>query len=420
MPPRERLENYASQPIAQEIRIPDNHLRLQISHDVLPKKMMTCPSLLTRRNILRGTIGLTACAAAPVWPQTIKSSGIGRTLVVAQIVDNTASQLDVSRDFLIGSRAAWQGINAKGGINGRIIQHLTLEVDGSSASMRVALDVIKKTPNCVVLSGTAGDRAASQLVALLRQDQHNIAHVAPWLQNSDLDGDNRTFPIFASRQDQIAQALKSLAIMSVPELGAIYASAQEYTLYRDDVERASSALKIKLKSYKPTGDLALLGKSLTPDTPRILLFIGGTPELVQFTQGIDKQAQQRYVVALADVNLQTMLQMGAARLTPVMATQVVPMVNASLPIVKQYRETLARLYDEPPTPQSLAGYIAARYTSEVLNAVEGIPTRQSTLQTFQRRNTVDVNGFRVSFNAQGRSGSYVTQSMITPDGRIVG
>ena len=340
--------------------------------------------------------------------------------MVAQIVDNTASQLDVSRDFLIGSRAAWQGINAKGGINGRIIQHLTLEVDGSSASMRVALDVIKKTPNCVVLSGTAGDRAASQLVALLRQDQHNIAHVAPWLQNSDLDGDNRTFPIFASRQDQIAQALKSLAIMSVPELGAIYASAQEYTLYRDDVERASSVLKIKLKSYKPTGDLALLGKSLTPDTPRILLFIGGTPELVQFTQGIDKQAKQRYVVALADVNLQTMLQMGAARLTPVMATQVVPMVNASLPIVKQYRETLARLYDEPPTPQSLAGYIAARYTSEVLNTVEGIPTRQSTLQTFQRRNTVDVNGFRVSFNAQGRSGSYVTQSMITPDGRIVG
>jgi hypothetical protein len=286
--------------------------------------------------------------------------------------------------------------------------------------MSKALDAIKKMPNCVVLSGTAGDRAASQLVTLLRQDQHNIAHVAPWLQNSEMDGDDRTFPIFASRQDQIAQALKSLAIMSVPELGAIYASAQDYTLYRDDVERASSALKIKLKSYKPTADLALLGKSLTSDTPRILLFIGGTPELVQFTQGIDKQARQRYVVALADVNLQTMMQMGAARHTPVMATQIVPMVNSSLPIVKQYRETLARLYDEPPTPQSLAGYIAARYTSEVLNTVEGFPTRQSTLQTFQRRNTVDVNGFRVSFNAQGRSGSYVTQSMITPDGRIVG
>ncbi|MDO8250654.1 MAG: ABC transporter substrate-binding protein [Rhodoferax sp.] len=369
---------------------------------------------------MRGTMRLVACAATPAWAQPGKSSGAARALVVAQIVDSTASQLDVSRDFLIGSRAAWQDINAKGGVNGRPIRHLTLEVDGSPSSLRTALDSIKRTPNCVALSGTAGDRTASQLVALLRQDQHDIAHVAPWLQNSDMDGDNLTFPIFASRQDQIAQALKSLSIMGVPELGAVYASEQEYAQYRDDVERASSALKIKLKSYKPTGDLTRVGSSLATDTPRILLFIGGTPELVQFTQGLDKQAQQRYIVAMADVNLQTMMQMGAARNTPVMATQVVPMVNSTLSVVKTYRDTLARLYDEPPTPQSLAGYISARYTSEVLKTVEGTPTRQSTLLAFQQRQAIDVGGFRVSFNAQRRSGSYVTQSMITRDGRLVG
>jgi hypothetical protein len=340
--------------------------------------------------------------------------------MIAQIVDNTPGQLDVSRDFLIGSRAAWQEVNAKGGVNGRPVQHLVLEVDSSAGSLRAALDTIKKAPNCVALSGTAGDHAASQLVALLKQDQYAIAHAAPWLQNSDLDGDSRTFPIFASRQDQIAKAVKSLSIMGVPELGAVYSSLKEYEVYRSDVERSSAALKIKLTSYKPTGDLALIGKTLTPDTPRIILFIGGTPELVQFTQGVGKQARQRYVIAMADVNLQTMMLMGAARNTPVMATQVVPMVNSSLPIVKSYRETLSRLFDEPPTPQSLAGYIAARYTSEVMATVEGTPTRKSTLLAFQQRQAVDMSGFRISFDAKGRSGSYVTQSMITPDGRLVG
>lgn len=178
--------------------------------------------------------------------------------------------------------------------------------------------------------------------------------------------------------------------MGVKELGAVYASEQEHLQYRADVERASVALKIKLKSYTSTGNLAMIAKSLTPDTPRILLFIGSTPELVQFTQGIDKQAQQRFLVAMADVNLQTMAQMGSARHIPVMATQVVPMVNATLPVVKAYRETLARLFDEPATPQSLAGYIAARYTRDVLNTVEGAPTRQNTLLAFQQRHTVDV------------------------------
>lgn len=363
---------------------------------------------------------MSATVLAPVWAQNSKAAGGARPLVIAQIVDTTPSQLDVSRDFLIGARAAWQQVNAKGGINGRLIQHAVLEVDGSIASLRAALDSVRKMPQCVALSGTAGDRAASQLVALLRQESLDIAHVAPWLQNSELDGDKFTFPIFASRQGQIAQALKSLAVMSVPDLGAVYASEQEYSLYHQEVEQACTALKIKLRAFRSTGDLALVGKNLISDSPRILLFVGGTPELVQFTQGIDKQAQQRYIIALADVNLQTLMQMKAARHLPVMATQVVPMVNSPLPVVKAYREALARLFDEPPTPQSLAGYIAARYTADILSTVEGLPTRQNTLAAFQQRTAVDVSGFRVSYNAQGRSGAFVTQSMISSDGRLVG
>lgn len=384
---------------------------------------MLSTSAWTRRAVLRGAagLGLAAGVAVPVWAQPGKSAdGAGHALAVAQIVDSSASQQDVSRDFLIGSRAAWQDINARGGVNGRLVRHVTLEVDGSSASLRNALDSVKKMTHCVALCGTAGDRAASQMMALLQQDQHDIAHVAPWLQNSALEVDKRTFPIFATRQDQIAQALKSLSVMGVPEVGAVYASEPEYALYRDDVELSSATLKIRLKSFKPGGDLAQVGKSLTLETPRILLFIGGTPELVQFLQGIDQQSRQRYVVAMADVNLQTMLQMGAARHTPVMATQFVPMVNSVLPIVKTYREVLARLYDEAPTPQSLAGYIAARYASEVLKRVDATPTRQSALLAFQRRETIDVGGFRISFNGQRRSGSYVTQSLVTADGRLVG
>lgn len=370
--------------------------------------------------MLRGAVGLSACAALPSWAQPGKSTGTARALAVAQIVDTSADQIDVSKDFLIGSRAAWQEINAKGGVGGRTIQHWTLEVDGSATSLRTALNTVESAAHCVALCGTVGDRAASELVKLLQLEPHKLAHVAPWLQNSDLDGDDRTFPIFASRQDQIAQAIKSLSVMSVRELGAVYASAREYTLFHDDAERACAKLGIRLKGYQSDGDLVQLGKSLNRETPRMLLFIGGTPELVQLTQGIERQAQQRYVIAMADVNLQTMMQMGAARHTPVMATQVVPMVNCALPVVRAYRETLARLFDEPPTPQSLAGYIAARYTAEVLNQIDGPPTRSSTLAAFQRRQTVDLGGFRVSFNAQGRGGSYVTQSMIAGDGRLVG
>ena len=381
--------------------------------------MTTSKPVITRRHWLCSTSLVAAAVAMPCIAQTSKSSTQKNT-VIAQVIDTSQSQQDVSKDFLIGSRAAWQDINLRGGIRGKQIQHMTLETDGTAGSARAALDVIKNTPSCVALSGSAGDALATQLVVEARQGGFNIAHAAPWLLNSNLELDDNTFPIFAARQEQISHALKTLSVMGLSELGAIYGTARDQSLYNSEVERIASSMQLKLQTFQAGGELRLLGQKMTSRTPGVLLFIGGTPELAEFTQGLEKQSRQRYIVALADVNLQTMLQMGAARNTPVIATQPVPMVNASLPIVRSYRETLARLFDEPPTPLSLAGFIAARYTYEVLHDVEGPLTRQSALAAFQRRSTLDVGGYRISFNPQRRSGTYVTQTMMTLDGRLIG
>lgn len=380
---------------------------------------MPLPTLITnRRQWLCSTSLLAAAVAAPSLAQPSKASQ--RNPVIAQIVDASQAQQDVSKDFLIGSRAAWQDINQRGGIRGKQVQHLSFETDGTPESLRTAFNTVKNNPACVVMSGSAGDQLASQLVGMVRQDGMNLAHVAPWLQNSSLDVDDNTFPIFAARQEQISHALKTLSVMGMSELGAVYGSARDHSAYHLEVERIASSMQLKLQSFQASGELRALGQKLTPSTPAVLLFLGGTPELAEFTQGLEKQARQRYIVALADVNLQIMLQMGAAKGTPVIATQPVPMVNSSVPIVRRYRETLARLFDEPPTPLSLAGFIAAQYTFEVLNDVDGAVTRQSALAAFQRRSTQDVGGFRISFNTQRRSSTYVTQSMMTQDGRLIG
>ena len=385
-----------------------------------PDMPLQKPVITRRQWLQRASLLTAAAAAAPTWAQPGKAVAASRSVVIAQIVDFSPAQQDVSKDFLIGSRAAWQDINSRGGIDGRPVQHLAVETDGTPASLRAALDSVKNNASCVVLSGSVGDQVASQIAALSRQGGLNIAHAAPWLQNSSLDIDEQTFPIFAARQEQIAYALKTLAVMGLKELGAVYGSSQHHSAYHLELERIADGMKLKLQSFQASGGLRLLGQKLTPGTPAVLLFVGGTPELAEFTQGLEKQARQRYIVALADVNLQTLMEMGAARHTPIIATQPVPLVNARLPIVRNYRETLARLFDEPPSPLSLAGFIAARYTYEVLKDAPGALTRQSALAAFQRRAALDIGGFRISFNAQRRSSGYVTQSMMTVDGHLIG
>ncbi len=302
---------------------------------------LTSPSLKRRR--LLQTAGCSVIAPALAIAQNSRGPSNAQSVVVTQLVDTSAGQLDVSRDFLMGSRAAWQDINARGGIKGRPVIHHSVEVDGSPSGVRAAVQAAVENPACLVISGTAGDPLAHLVVQQLRVLNVPMPHAAPWLQNSSAEVDDRTFPIFAARQEQIGHALRSLTVMGIHDLGVVYASAHEAVLYQEDIGQIAKGLGLKLASFQAQGDLDRLGRRLTPGTPAILLFVGGTPELVQFTQGLESQQRQRYLVALADVNLQTMVQMGAARHTPVIATQAVPMVNASLPVVRAYRETMAGL-----------------------------------------------------------------------------
>lgn len=376
---------------------------------------------LSRRHLLQAAAGLAAAATlTPSLSQPGKSIVTGRGPVVAQVVDMSAGQIDVSKDFLIGSRAGWQEINARGGLHGRGVQHLVVEVDGSPRSLKDAWAQLRDNAACVALSGTCGGAAASQLTRLLRADGGAMAHAAPWLQNALEEADERTFTIFANRQTQIAHALKSLATVGVRQLGVVYATPQDQALYAHDVQRSADLLHLDLQAFDATSDLRTLGQKLTPVTPAILLFVGGTPELSRFTQGLERQTRQRYVIGIADVNLQTLMQMGSARHTPVIATQTVPLTTSSLPLVRSYRATLARLFDEPPTPQSLAGYIAARYTHEVLSEVDAPLTRAAALAAFQRRTTLDLGGFQITTQPRRQGATFVTQSMLTSDGRIVG
>ena len=111
----------------------------------LPIQLLPCQ----RRAVLQRILAVSAAAMLPAHtllaqPTAVSSSNSGRSWLIAQIVDVTTQQQDVSKDFLIGSRAAWQDINAKGGLFGRPIKHHVIETDGTVNSLRAAVDSVKE------------------------------------------------------------------------------------------------------------------------------------------------------------------------------------------------------------------------------------------------------------------------------------
>ena len=364
-----------------------------------------------RRTWMKGLLATGLCQAGGAMAQGDNT----RNPVIAQVVDMSPGQQDVSRDFLTGSRAAWQDINARGGIQGRPVQHLVLETDGTAAQVQSAWQTAYRMSQCVALAGCVGHQVAS----LLARHQSSLDTtnplplIAPWLhQTQATSATDTVFDVFADQRAQITHALKSLASMGITELGVAYSAGQDTTQAQQSVSQAAQEQNVKVQ---PVGN----GSSLAQP---IVLFIGGTPELHAFLGKLKLPAgRQCYVIALADVNLQVLAQMGG--LPPrisVIATQTVPLVTSSMAIVRSYRETLARLYDEPPSPQGLAGFIAARYTAEVLQQTSGALQRSAVLASLQQRRSVNVGGWNVSYQDKKRLAAFVTQSMLSPDGRIVG
>jgi len=98
----------------------------------------------------------------------------------------------------------------------------------------------------------------------------------------------------------------------------------------------------------------------------------------------------------------------------------VPLLTSSTGVVRAYRQALARYYDEPPSPQGLAGFVAARYTAAVLSGMRTGITRASVLQAMRERKDTDVDGFMVRCEGAERRSGYVTQTMLSADGRLIG
>lgn len=109
-------------------------------------------------------------------------------------------------------------------------------------------------------------------------------------------------------------------VAGVEAIGAVFASEAEHRLYREELARIARTLR--LQNFHGD-DFPALARKLPVQAPAVLLFIGGTPELVQFSQGLQERHAHRYLVALADVNLQTVQQMAGARSSglPMITTQ---------------------------------------------------------------------------------------------------
>lgn len=374
---------------------------------------------MRRRTLLGATLGTLALAGSGL-PRHAEAQTAGRNLRVTQLIDTSSDQQELSRDYSTG----WQLALAELARAGRTtLQLQTIQTDGSADALRRALERVRDDRSQVAMVGTVGERLASAAIVESRRMGLGIAHLAPWLAASHDDASEGVFPLFASREVQIEKAVQSLAQVGVKELGLVYPSPAAEQQFDPGIAAAARRLGLQtVRLTVPAGqDAAAFGAALKPNSPAVLLFVGGTVELALFSQGLSRRGLQRYVICLSDVDVTTLLQLGPGKSTPLILTQVVPNPQSSqLPVAMAYRAALKVFYDEPPSPVSLAGYIAGRYAAEALGKLEGEVSRATVMASLQKLSAFDIGGFKIKLGAGQRGSSFVNQLLLQGGGRLIG
>lgn len=376
-----------------------------------------------RRQLLRGLAGAlgTTTISSLAFPALAQTRAADATaLRVTQLLDMSPDQQQLSRDYSTGIRLALAEMKKA---NLPVPQLSAVEIDGSAAAARSALQAIRDDATQVAVLGTAGEGLALASLAESAQIKLDIAHVAPWLADPQMDDNPRLFALFASREEQIRYVLKTLSVVGVQELGLVYPSPQHADALQAGMAVIANRLQLKTRSLVvPKGkDIAAYAAQLPANAPMFLMFMGGAIELALFTQGLGQRGTQRYLMCLSDVDTNTFMQLNPGKAVPVIFTDVVPNPHTSkLPVVRNYRAALQRLFDEAPTPVSLAGYLAGRYAATVLTAAGPGASRARVLAEFQRRRPIELDGWHLAFDAHGRASSFVSQTMLNTRGNFVG
>lgn len=367
-------------------------------------------------------LALVACTLC--WqPAIAQGSTAGKPILVAHPVDFSGPGADFGRDYSLGAKVYFDYVNAGGGIKGRRIAYRTSDTGGQPARALAGARAMLQERGDAVLFGVTGNQAVADLARDGKLHGAGIPLFGAIAGNAAPGPDDGVFHLRASLADEIRAIVDQLKNLGITSFGL--AGSDEY------LNEAASALKTESEKHgiRVLGEVALPSNSngtaaaaekLTASRPQAVIVIADTLSAAQFFKryrGIDPGA---FLCAPSMVNARTLISaIGPQAAHGLIISQVVPDPAAQLEITREHKRLMEKYADEPSSPATLEGFIAAKLLVTTLQKAQET-TAGALRQTLFGDSRLNLGGYELNFSrGGGRPSRFVELSVISREGRLL-
>ncbi len=338
--------------------------------------------------------------------------GVYRSRIVfGQSAALTGTVSNLGLEFSLGIRAAFREVNAAGGVHRRKLQLDSLD-DAYEPELAIAntrkLIEDRKVFALIGVVGTPTSRAALPVAA-----EKSVPYIAPFSGAAFLREGRWTNVVnLRASYDQETEEIASYLTrdLGIQRIGILY---QDDSFGRAGLSGVRQALERRGMRPVATGSYvrhttavktALL--DLRASNPGALVLVGAYEPVATFIKWSRFVGFNPVFVTISFVGSAALAhELGPAG-DGVRVTQVVPVPDSDLPVVKAYRAALeAEDSQAKPSFVSLEGYLAGRLAITGLRRAGPEPTRASFVSRLSSAESIDLDGFALRFGAGDNQGS---------------
>lgn len=379
--------------------------------------MQQLPSRIARRRILA------AAAALPWLGRAYAQDGAIR---IAQSTALTGPLGDLGSAMHQGAKAAFAGINARGGVHGRAIELVTQDD---------AYEVPKALANVEKFLADPGGYFAlfncmgtPMIDAMLpKVIDSGMPFFAPFTGAQLSRTKSRSvFNIRASYAEEAEKIVQHLSTIGIRRIGIVYQNnsfgKEVYSAARQSIERLKLPEAPAVTVENNASDAGAAATKLAGGNPEaIVIGLAGKPTL-EFVKAF--RALQRGVTlyALSVMGTSATVKALGADATGMAISQVVPLPsNAVMPVVREFQAAWkASGATAELSHLALEGYINARVFAEALQRAGRNPTRAAFIDATWNLKKWDLGGFEINASTPERNASrFVELTLVGRDGRFI-